>query len=153
MNPLLEMDESGVAPETGDLRMTRQRREVYQILQERHDHPTAADLHAAVKERMPSISLATVYNCLETMTQCGLIKQVNMGRDSSRYCANKTEHAHFFCLGCGTVSDVDLEDPARLHDAFALEAGSALERLEVTLRGYCPTCASKQLSDESSHEH
>ena len=60
----------------GDLRLTRQRREVYDILMEQRDHPTATELFIKVKERVPTISLATVYNCLETLTGAGLVKQV-----------------------------------------------------------------------------
>ena len=83
------------------LRMTEQRRAVYDALMVQRDHPTAVEVFMRVKTKMPSISLATVYNCLETLTDCGIIKAVNHDREPSRYCPNLAEHAHLFCAGCG----------------------------------------------------
>src|SRR5450432_2952711 len=97
-------------------RFTTQRREVYDALMVKRDHPTAVEVFMRVKGRMPSISLATVYNCLETLTGCGLVKSVNHDREPSRYCPNLKEHAHFFCTGCGTVADVPLRSKKRPHE-------------------------------------
>ena len=85
--------------------MTPQRREVLEVLQTSCDHPTAIEVFMRAKERMPGISLATVYNCLETLTEHHLIRQVNIERASSRYCANLQEHVHFHCEKCGLVID------------------------------------------------
>ncbi len=65
-------------------RLTPQRREVYEVLVAERDHPTATQVFLRAKQRMPSISLATVYNCLETLVECGLAKQVNVERDATR---------------------------------------------------------------------
>ncbi|HCR30287.1 MAG TPA: transcriptional repressor, partial [Opitutae bacterium] len=48
------------------LRSTRQREVVYDAILSKRDHPTADEIFARVKSAMPSISLATVYNCLDT---------------------------------------------------------------------------------------
>ena len=77
--------------------MTKQRKVVYEILMDERDHPTASEVFLRAKAQMPGISLATVYNCLEAMTQAGLIKQVNVVREASRFCPNLRPHAHFFC--------------------------------------------------------
>ena len=77
-------------------RFTAQRREVYDAIMARRDHPTAVEVFMRVKETMPSISLATVYNCLETLTESGLVKHVSLDRGSSRYCPNPAPHGHFF---------------------------------------------------------
>ncbi len=127
-------------PNLGEFRMTRQRREVYDVLMSRHDHPSASEVFVQVKDQMPSISLATVYNCLETMTQCGLVKQVNMDREPSRYCANLKEHAHFYCHACGEVSDIEVNAFERLDEAFQVPTGADVTRFEVTIRGTCKTC-------------
>ena len=59
---------------------------------------------------MPTISLATVYNCLETLAETKLIRQVNFEREPTRYCPNLTKHAHFYCRESGEIVDVDLSD-------------------------------------------
>lgn len=100
----------GLAQRLSDsgLRATPQRELVYRSLLQQRDHPTAEEVFARVKAEMPSISLATVYNCLETLVQCRLIRQVNHERSSTRYCPNLRPHAHFHDETTGTIHDVDL---------------------------------------------
>lgn len=121
-------------------RLTPQRREVYNVLLEERDHPTATEVFMRAKKRIPAISLATVYNCLETLVECGLAKQVNVEREATRYCPNLSEHGHFVCESCGTVSDIPLtkdRSPARL---LKVPAGFNIKHSEITLRGICPDC-------------
>jgi Fe2+ or Zn2+ uptake regulation protein len=141
-------DTRGEAPPLPDetihgrgLRMTDQRRAVYDALMTRRDHPTAVEVFMRVKGRMPSISLATVYNCLETLTDCGLVKSVNHDREPSRYCPNLEEHAHFFCTECGTVADIPLRSKEQPHDIWDVPAEILIEQSEVAFRGLCPKCA------------
>lgn len=90
------------------LRSTKQREHVFGVLLHKRDHPTADEVYARSKEDMDSISLATVYNCLETLVGCGLVRAVNYERESTRYCPNLHEHAHFQDKKTGRVYDVDL---------------------------------------------
>ena len=131
--------ESGLAlgPE---FRLTKQRREVFEVLTAQRDHPTATEVFIRVKEKVPGISLATVYNCLETLTLSGLVRQVNLDRSPSRYCPNLQDHAHFHCESCGHISDIAIHDPLALQAALVLPAGSHVHRTEIALRGSCPKC-------------
>ncbi len=90
------------------LRSTRQREHVFGVLLGQRDHPTADEVYARSKSEMPSISLATVYNCLETLVECDLVRQVNFEREPSRFCPNLAEHAHFYDENSGRVYDIDL---------------------------------------------
>ncbi len=90
------------------LRSTRQREHVFGVLLAQRDHPTADEVYVRAKVEMPSISLATVYNCLETMVECDLVRQVNFEREPSRFCPNLAEHAHFYDETSGRVFDIDL---------------------------------------------
>ncbi len=128
------------------LRMTDQRRAVYDALMGKRDHPTAVEVFMRVKGRMPSISLATVYNCLETLTGCGLVKAVNHEREPSRYCPNLQEHAHLFCEGCGGVMDVPLRTRRRPEDIWNFPEQVVVSHHEVSFRGLCPKCAVKSNS-------
>jgi Fur family peroxide stress response transcriptional regulator len=124
------------------LRMTEQRRQVYDALMAVRNHPTATEVFFRVKEKMPSISLATVYNCLETLTECGLIRHVHRDRESSRYCPNLEDHGHFFCENCGAILDV----PFRKHSCqgYELPANAVVLGRDVNFRGICPDCVKKQ---------
>ena len=90
------------------LRATPQREVVYDVLLKKRDHPTADEVFARVKAERPTISLATVYNCLETLAQCGLIRVVNFERGPTRYCPNLHPHAHFHDEQTGETYDIDL---------------------------------------------
>lgn len=90
------------------LRSTPQREVVYQVVLGKRDHPTAEEVFDRVKSVMPTISLATVYNCLDALVQCSLIKQVNSVREPSRYCPNLHEHAHFHDESTGEIHDIDI---------------------------------------------
>ena len=123
-------------------RLTKQRREVYDALMETQDHPTAVQVFQRALKRMPTISLATVYNTLETMAHCGLVKQVNFDRGPSRFCANLHRHSHFICTVCGHVEDVDSPSAADLAGLWKLPTEYAVSQYDVSLRGVCPRCAS-----------
>jgi len=121
-------------------RLTPQRREVYNVLLEDRDHPTATEVFIRAKKRIPAISLATVYNCLETLVECGLAKQVNVEREATRYCPNLSEHGHFVCDSCGIVSDVPVAKGGSLTHFLKLPTGFIVNHSEITLRGTCPAC-------------
>ena len=121
-------------------RLTPQRREVYDVLLAERDHPTATEVFLRAKRRIPGISLATVYNCLETLVDCGLAKQVNVDRDATRYCPNLQEHGHFVCVRCGKVHDVPVAKGARTGHAWQLPKNFSVTQTEVTVRGLCPDC-------------
>lgn len=121
-------------------RLTPQRREVYDVLLAERDHPTATEVFIRAKKQMPGISLATVYNCLETLVDCGLAKQVHVDRDATRYCPNLQEHGHFVCERCGKVFDVPLAKGGGAGPFWDLSKNFVVTHAEFTLRGLCPDC-------------
>ncbi|TAE75035.1 MAG: transcriptional repressor [Verrucomicrobia bacterium] len=133
---------SDMPAEISGLRMTRQRWEVYRLLLEQRDHPTANDVFMRVKDRLPNISLATVYNCLEALVQHGAIRQVNFERESSRFCPNLEEHGHFHDKRSGTIHDVTFKPGVQLADVLELPPGTLITDIEITLRGELPTAHS-----------
>ena len=124
-----------IPEEIAGLRMTRQRQEIYRILIEQRDHPTANEVFMRAKERLPNLSLATVYSCLEALVQHGIIRQVNFERESSRYCPNLSEHGHFHDASTGVIHDIDFKPGVNLTDLLQLPAGAIVEDVEITLRG------------------
>ncbi|MDX2081731.1 MAG: transcriptional repressor [Terrimicrobiaceae bacterium] len=121
-------------------RLTPQRREVYGVLLAERDHPTATEVFIRAKKKIPGISLATVYNCLETLVDCGLVKQVNVEREATRYCPNLEEHGHFVCERCATVFDVPLAGSSKARKSWQLPEDFTVTHSELTLRGICPRC-------------
>ena len=117
------------------LRTTPQREVVYNVLRKKRDHPTADEVFARVKSELPSISLATVYNCLDTLVACDLVRAVNFERSPTRYCPNLRPHAHFHDEKTGQTHDIDLS-PAIVEKVRAiLPRGYAASSVEIIFRG------------------
>jgi len=122
---------------SGGFRFTPQREHVYAVLLRKRDHPTAEELFIRVKRELPDISMATVYNCLDALVQCGLVRQLSLERGAARFCPNMQEHCHFYCDTCHGVFDINWSAAA----GAALPKGFRAERFDVTIHGRCPACS------------
>lgn len=117
------------------LRSTPQREIVFSVLLKKRDHPTADEVYARVRHEMPTISLATVYNCLETLVQCSLVRAVNFERGPTRYCPNLHPHAHFHDEVTGQTYDVDLPPDVLDHVKSVLPTTYDASSVEIIFRG------------------
>lgn len=120
------------------MRMTQQRRAVLETILSSHDHPTAAMIYERTKANMPGISLATVYNCLESMAETGIINHLNFDNGPSRFCPNLEPHVHLLDDESNRVLDVQLKPGLRPEDVFELPEGTCVTRMDACLRGRIP---------------
>jgi Fur family peroxide stress response transcriptional regulator len=125
---------------TRGFRFTPQREHVYSVLLHKRDHPTAEEVFLRSKQEMPDISMATVYNCLDALVKCGLVRQVSLERGAARFCPNMQEHCHFYCDECEEVFDISL--PAET--GVRLPKGFRAERYDIAIHGKCPNCGERQ---------
>ncbi len=128
------------ALEKSGQRSTKQREHVFSVILEKRDHPTADEIYARSRAEMPTISLATVYNCLETLVESGLIRQVNFEREPTRYCPNLTQHAHFYCKESGEIIDIELSEELLGHLKAALPEGFTVQHIDIAYDGKCGHC-------------
>lgn len=117
------------------LRATPQRELVYNILLRKRDHPTADEVYARVKAERPGISLATVYNCLEALVQCSLVRSVNFERGPTRYCPNLHPHAHFHDEQSGKTYDIELPPELIAKVNGVVPDGFDVKSVEIIFRG------------------
>jgi len=138
MNSLKQTDRGALsdALDHSGQRTTPQRETVFSVLLDQRDHPTADEVYARTKSRMPTISIATVYNCLETLVSCGLVKQVNIEREPTRYCPNLSPHAHFHCRETGRVYDVPVPSGMMQELAGVLPGEYEADSVELVFRGH-----------------
>jgi Fur family peroxide stress response transcriptional regulator len=123
-------------------RFTPQRRQVYDVLVQHRDHPTAEELFMRAKGAMPEISMATVYNCLDALVKSGLVRLVNVDRGATRFCPNMKEHGHFVCEACGAVFDVPFAGNSATA-SLEVPAGFRVKRYDIAIHGECPTCVGR----------
>jgi Fur family transcriptional regulator, peroxide stress response regulator len=127
---------------TSGFRFTPQRQHVYNVLLHKRDHPTVEDVFIRSKNEMPDISMATVYNCLDALVKCGLVRHVNLDRSATRYCPNMKEHCHFYCDDCGGIFDVDFSASGD-RGGLQLPKGFKVKQFDISIRGTCRDCADK----------
>lgn len=92
-----------------DLKSTPQRICILEALDE-HTHPSMDELYEKILARHPSISLATVYKNLNLLKEKGLIVEVNLPNQKTRYDINAYPHIHVVCSHCGYVFDLHFDE-------------------------------------------
>lgn len=125
--------------------LTRQRQVVLQVIRDSGGHLTAGEIFTEAKERLASISFATVYNSLRFLQEAGHIAEVHFGNGASRYDRITTRHDHAICTSCGVLVDIELEHPEDLIRKAAAYSTFKPVSLEFTLRGICPDCLERKL--------
>ncbi|MBV9464263.1 MAG: transcriptional repressor, partial [Verrucomicrobiae bacterium] len=88
-----------------------------------------------------SISLATVYNCLESLVGCKVLNRLNIAGTPSHYEMRGPQHHHFRCVACGKIFDFEARLPVT---RLAEETGFRVTDCQLQLSGYCPACQQKE---------
>jgi Fur family ferric uptake transcriptional regulator len=86
--------------------MTQQRRAILDAICGRGSHPSADELYHDLRQRLPRISLATVYRNLETLASSGLVGKLEHGCGQRRFDGNPGPHHHVRCVCCGRIEDL-----------------------------------------------
>jgi Fe2+ or Zn2+ uptake regulation protein len=125
------------------LAATHQRRVVYEAVVASHGHHSPEKIYAAVRRKVPSISLATVYNNLRLFVERGLLREVTPHASTLRVDGNLEPHHHLVCLRCKSVYDIEGEfiDLKRL--SRQLPDGFDLTKPLVEVFGICRRCRAK----------
>ena len=92
------------------LRVTNQRTAIFDAAFNQEEHFTAEDLLDFSREIDRSVSRATVYRTLPILTEGGLLKEIDVGRDYKFYLANhgqKTEQAQVICQDCEKIFEIE----------------------------------------------
>jgi Fur family peroxide stress response transcriptional regulator len=77
------------------LKLTHQRMQILRFIAEAADHPTAERLYQRVREKIPTISLDTVYRTLSTFDRLGLIQKLHGVGAQTHYDPALSPHHHF----------------------------------------------------------
>ena len=125
-------------------RVTSQRVILHRVLTELDRHATAEEIAREAEERLPGMSLPTVYATLELFEELGLVRRVNAG-GPTLFDPNPDGHSHFACRDCGAVLDVPVLVDATGATAVAQRSGLRVDTVEVVLRGLCGSCSSDAL--------
>lgn len=121
---------------------SKPREAIIRILQSTDTHPTAEWLYQSLREEFPHLSLATVYRNLKKLTQKGVVREIYTN-DSSRFDANMSEHYHFICNRCRSVTDV-MPEGAPADFPSLKKQGFKIDNYELSIYGTCTSCIAKE---------
>jgi Fe2+ or Zn2+ uptake regulation protein len=122
------------------LRTTRQRLALLRLLRAADHHPTALDLHKALRREQRRVSKKTVYEILSAFVREGLAACVTEGGEPFRYESTTEPHYHARCRICGRIFDLPARANSQIRGLAALPEGFNVESIGVTLRGVCLRC-------------
>ncbi len=121
-------------------RLTHQRLEVARELAGNETHPDVESVYRAVRQKVPTISLDTVYRTVAALADLGVVRRVGVLTGSMRYDANPEQHHHFVCTRCGLIQDVYSLGLDELRPPDETSALGTVEVVKVQFRGICKSC-------------
>jgi Fe2+ or Zn2+ uptake regulation protein len=127
------------------LAFTFQRQLIYEAVVDSHEHPTPELIYEHVRQRIPSISLATIYKNVKTFLDSGVLKEVTLHHGSLRLESNMTPHHHLICSSCKAIFDIEESavEPVLL-PKIELPAGFSIRQCRVEFVGVCKGCQTAQ---------
>jgi Fe2+ or Zn2+ uptake regulation protein len=122
-------------------RVTSQRLIIHRALRELGRHATAEEVLETVHDRLPGLSLPTVYATLELLEELDVVRRVSRAPHAALYDPRPDAHHHLVCTRCGRIEDfeVDLELAGAVR--AARRAGYRRPRGELVVSGLCAACA------------
>ncbi len=126
------------------MRRTEQRDCIREVLLQCPPHSTADEVYRRVQQKLPAISLATVYRNLDLLTRRGLIRRLGNHGCRRRYEADLEPHGHFWCLDCGTVEDIPFPvSPPETDRDHPWMRQRIVYTASTDFHGLCPRCTVK----------
>ena len=118
--------------------------EIFRELAQTEDHPDAEQIFQRVRDRLPTISLDTVYRTLWLLSDIGLVITLGSSRESTRFDANIDSHHHFVCSRCGFTRDFHSSDLDNIRLPDDVSAYGEVKATHVEVRGICKDCMEKE---------
>jgi len=123
------------------MKSTRHRNAILLLL-EQSEHPmTAEELYIAIREKIASINLSTVYRTLDTFVSKNLVIKSTMDDGKARYELNHHEHKHhLFCVGCHKVISFEDCPMGELQENLKKKLDFDVTGHKLEIYGYCHNC-------------
>jgi Fur family transcriptional regulator, ferric uptake regulator len=120
-----------------NLRLTGQRRAIIETVFNTAEHFTAEQLLEWSRHRDKSVSRATVYRTLPLLTESGLVREMDFGKEHRFYDPNYAEHprhSHIICQDCGKIVEFESDKIEQLENEVTHRLGFSVKahRLQIT---------------------
>ena len=122
------------------LRVTAQRQAIVDTVFSTNQHFTAEQLLAWSRARDRSVSRATVYRTLPLLTESGLVREMDFGKDYKFYDPNYAEHPnhnHIICNDCERIVEFESDKIEQLESEITRRLGFSLQTQRLQITGSC----------------
>lgn len=123
------------------VKMTHQRLEIFKEVAASLEHPDVETIYKALRPRMPTVSVDTVYRTLWLLNELGLVDTLGPKRESVRFDPNVEPHHHYVCVRCGLTRDIAEGELVGLELPDSVKSLGSVVSRHVELRGVCRNCA------------
>lgn len=122
------------------LKATYQRMNILERI-EAHGHMSIDAIYDEVIKTHPSLSLATIYKNIILMVEKGVLVEVPISGNKSKYELCKEDHIHLVCTECGEVEDKPKDSLADdLFASITQKENFTLSKQQINLYGVCSHC-------------
>ena len=126
------------------LRLTRQRRVIFSVLESAQTHLNAKQLLEEVQKVDPRVDQVTIYRNLAVLKRLGFVDELDLLHlkgDQHYYEARQVRaHSHVACLSCGKVFEFYTPAMKRIDRALAKECGFEVSFSRIEIGRYCTEC-------------
>ncbi len=121
---------------------SKQREVILEVLRSTDSHPTANWVYERCREKLPKISLGTVYRNLTELKAEGEALEIAVGDGLQHFDGNTHEHMHFLCNNCGAILDCDVPKN-NLKSYLQKKLSCAVVGSGYVFSGICRSCINK----------
>ena len=127
-----------------DIRLTPQRIAICELIFDNNNHPSAEEIYQTVKEKFPTISLATVYKTFSLLKNKNLVSEIPVG-SFSRFDPRKDVHINVICPECNSISDLESLSVNNFYSSIEKELGGGIIDQQFNIFKLCLNCLSKKI--------
>jgi Fur family peroxide stress response transcriptional regulator len=122
---------------------TPQRIAISRLAVRNRDHPSAQKIYEEVKTLFPTVSLATVYKTLQTLSKLGLIQELSFPEGQAKFDSYMKPHINLVCTRCGNIQDIDDSSTEEMVKRVAMATKFMATGQRIDIYGICGKCRKK----------
>jgi len=120
-----------------NLRLTSQRQAIIESAFSTDQHFTADQLLEWSRQRDKTVSRATIYRTLPLLTESGLVREMDFGKDHKFYDPNYAHHPHhnhIICQDCDKIVEFESDKIEKIENEISHRLGFSVKahRLQIT---------------------
>ncbi|MGC8790860.1 MAG: Fur family transcriptional regulator [Desulfurella sp.] len=122
-----------------NLKVTPQRLHILSLIKQ-FGHMDIDELYLQIKKNYPYMSLATIYKNISVMVENGILNEIKIAQQKTKYELLADFHAHFICTNCKKIKDLDIDISCILKGFDQ----ASVQSVQLQIYGICNACQKKK---------